>query len=563
MFPQPGASEAGTDAPGPFPAPFPADAPVVIVGAGPVGVATALGLAHHGVRSVLIERDATPSVGSKAFGVWGRTLEVFDAWGLSRALIDAGDPRDAISPVRIDTGRPIFTIDFACLADESPMPGLLLIPQNATERVLRNAARASSLITWVTGAAVTVSQDDAGVTVGVSRADAGADAGAGVSGEVTQVRGEYLVGADGSRSVVRESQGVRHAGRIIDIDLVVFDVEVPDEPADSVVRLDARRPGLLAALRFAPGRWRVLASTRALRRATTIASDGPPPRRPDIPVADLAAMAARLLGRGEGSAELRVTWQSQTTLYQQRVPHFRLGGRILLAGDAAHLISPAGGQGMNQGIQDAENLAFSLAAALSGAGAGADADADAMLDGYARERERIADAVARRAHLNTLLEFATPTWLRPFGFWGLRVLTRQRWLMRPIARRLSMRDLRYAAGDSARLGGVGGRGLGRRRSVGRRLADVVLASGVRLTAELAGRAGVVTVGADLPAGLECAAPCVRLEAAPARSRLRRGDVAVVRPDRTIAAVLRRPSQGQLDSALLLAGWAASAERVPR
>ncbi len=64
MFPQPGASEAGTDAPGPFPAPFPADAPVVIVGAGPVGVATALGLAHHGVRSVLIERDATPSVGS-------------------------------------------------------------------------------------------------------------------------------------------------------------------------------------------------------------------------------------------------------------------------------------------------------------------------------------------------------------------------------------------------------------------------------------------------------------------------------------------------------------------
>jgi|GEM_PF-2153036 len=535
------------------------NAPVVIVGAGPVGLSTALGLAHHGVRSILIERDITSPVGSKAFGVWGRTLEVFDAWGLSAPLLAAGDPRDALAPIRIDTGRPIFTIDFACLGDESPMPGLLLIPQSDTERVLRDAARASDLITWVTGEVVAASQDDGGVSVGVRVRSGegvvvdgpGGDGagGDGVSGDgVSEIRGQYLVGADGSRSVVRESQGARHVGRIIDMDLLVFDIEVPDEPSDSVVRLDALRPGLLAGLRFAPGRWRVLASLRALRKATTSPSDGPPVRKPDLPTAELSRLASSLFGRDD----LTVTWQSQATLYQQRVPHFRLGSRILLAGDAAHLISPAGGQGMNQGIQDAENLAFSLASALGGG------DADVMLDGYAREREHIADVVARRAHVNTLLEMATPTWLRPFGFWGMRFITRQRWVMRLIARRLSMRDLRYRARDSARL--PRGRSVG--RAVGRRMADVALPRGTRLSAALGGRVGVVTIGVELARHLECPVTCLMLERAPKRSRLRSGDVAVIRPDRTIAVVVRSPSQIELVGAVRLAGGIIRPELAP-
>ena len=102
------------------------DAPVIVVGAGPVGMATALGLAHHGVASVVIERREEPTVGSKAFGVWGRTLEILDSWGLSAPLLAAGDPRDAIAPVAVETGRPIFTVDFTALSGESAMPGLLL-----------------------------------------------------------------------------------------------------------------------------------------------------------------------------------------------------------------------------------------------------------------------------------------------------------------------------------------------------------------------------------------------------------------------------------------------------
>src|SRR5690554_8154964 len=94
---------------------------VVVVGAGPVGMSTALGLAHHGVACTLIERRDVPTIGSKAFGVWGRTLEIFDSWGLSRQFLAAGDSRDAISPIVVESERPAFTVDFTVLAGDSAM----------------------------------------------------------------------------------------------------------------------------------------------------------------------------------------------------------------------------------------------------------------------------------------------------------------------------------------------------------------------------------------------------------------------------------------------------------
>lgn len=501
---------------------------VVVVGAGPVGMATALGLAHHGVACTLIERRDEPTIGSKAFGVWGRTLETFDSWGLSETLLAAGDARDAISPVVVETERPAFTVDFTALAADTAMPGLLLIPQSATERLLREAVEAAPSITLVRGEVTEVHQDDAGVDIVVTEPDGGA----------TTMRAAYVVGADGSRSAVRESQGVRHEGRIIDHDLLVFDVAIADDSDLNPVRLVAKRPGLLAGLRFSPGKWRVLASLEALTNPTTEHTDGPPPRKPDLPVERLESFAHGVFG----PRELEVLWQSQTTLYQQRVKDFRLGRRIVLAGDSAHLISPAGGQGMNQGIQDAENLAWSIAAAVR---AGEGAVADAMLDGYAGEREHAADVVARRAQFNSLLEFATPPWLRPIGFLALRIATRLPWFTRMLTRRLSMRDLRYRPRDSARLSGSGRIGIG---PVGRRMPNVVLADGTRLMTRIAGRTAVVAIGCDPPA-VPNDVVAVRLERAPRGTRLRTGSVVVLRPDRYVGAVLRRPTAERLAQAL--------------
>ncbi|MFW2513653.1 FAD-dependent oxidoreductase [Demequina sp. SO4-13] len=501
---------------------------VIVVGAGPVGMATALGLAHHGIPCTLIERRDEPTVGSKAFGVWGRTLEILDAWGLSSSFLSSGDARDAVSPVTVESGRPAFTVDFTVLAAESAMPGLLLIPQSATERLLRAAIEDAPGVELVQGDVTDARQDELFVHVDIALA----------GGETRTLRAAYVVGADGSRSAVRESQGVRHEGRIIDHDLLVFDIALEDDEDLSPVRLVARQPGLLAGLRFSPGRWRVLASLEALTNPTASATDGPPPRKPDQPVERLEGFARQLFGdRG-----LEVLWQSQTTLYQQRVPDFRLGRRILLAGDSAHLVSPAGGQGMNQGIQDAENLAWSLAVALR---ADDERVVHAMLDGYAGEREHAADVVAWRAQLNSLLEFATPPWVRPLGFLALRIATRLPWFTRLLTRRLSMRDLRYRPHHSERLLGSSRLGVG---PVGRRMANVVLPDGTRMVSHTQGRAAVVAIGCDPPA-VPAGVAVVRLEAAPRGSRLRTGHVVVLRPDRYVAAALHRPSSERLAEVL--------------
>ncbi len=495
------------------------DAPVLIVGGGPVGLSLALGLAHHGVRSLVVEQDTSTPAGSKAFGVWGRTLEIFEDWGVASAFLERGDQRWAIAPADARDENPIFTVDFSLLADESAMPGIVLLPQAQTEMALREQILAQPLADVVLGECTAVSQSEDGVEITV-RDDAG----------VKTFTGQYLVGADGSRSLVRESLGLRHEGSILNIGLLVFDVEVEGAGLQPI-RLDPKRKGLVAALRFAPGHWRVLTSLSSGLPQGPTHTSGPPPRAPDVPLEQLEPHVRTLFG----DRPYRVTWQSQTTLYQQRMQRFR-HGRIVFAGDSAHLISPAGGQGMNQGIQDAENLAWSLAAVLSGA------DADAMLDGYDEERQHAADVVSRRAFINSQLEFRTPVWVRPLAFLALRTLLRLRPVVRRMVRRLSMRDLRYRNRHSARL-------LKGHRAVGRRVPDVVLSSGTRLASRLRGRASVVCIGSTVDVRVPEGVSVVRLERTPEGLGLARGSVAIVRPDRHVAAVLRRPQPAQLATAL--------------
>lgn len=499
------------------------DAPVIVVGGGPVGLSLALGLAHHGVQSLVVEKDLDSPRGSRAFGIWGRTLEILEDWGLDGPFLEDGDRRMAVAPADARTEAPIFSLDFSLLADESAMPGIVLLPQASTERHLRAAIAAEPLAAVVGAECVSVIDDGDGVTA-VIRDDAGE----------RRLRGRYLVAADGSRSVVREGLGMRHQGQIITVNLLVFDVELEDAGLEPI-RIDPSRKGLLAALRFGPGRWRVLMTMPSEPVLRPVAAAGPPPRRPDVPIDTLSPAVVTLFG----DRPHRVTWQSQTTLYQQAVPRFRVG-RIVLAGDSAHLISPAGGQGMNQGIQDAENLAWTLAAVMRGA------DEDRMLGAYDEERRHIADVVRRRAYINSLLEFRTPRWTRPVAFWGMRTILRVRPVVRLLVRRLSMRDLRYRQARSGRL-------VGRQRAVGRRMPDVVLPSGERLAERLRGRVGVVAVGLDAPRieGVVTA----RLAGPVRHLGFRNGTVAVIRPDRHIGAVLRRPSAAAIAAALEAScGW---------
>lgn len=528
---------------------------VIVVGGGPVGMATALGLAHHGVSCTVIEPQTQASEGSKAFVMWGRTLEAFEAWGLTDALLARGDPRDTVAPVSTETGRPIFTVDFSGLAEHSAMPGVLFLSQSSTEVLLREAVESHPDVTWVHGEVVDVVQGADAVAVEVH------GGGEGVPAKTMHAR--YVVGADGARSVVRSSQGGQLTGKPIRVEVLVVDVALEDgaglddEAALPPILLVRKHPGLLAALRFSPGRWRILESRTPIVPVSVTAADDLPPATPDRTVEELEVLAHEVFG----PRALSVVWQSKTTLYQQRAQHFRLGQRVVLAGDSAHLVSPSGGQGMNQGIQDAENLAWSLAAAVAADKAGDAATVDAMLDGYAGERERVADVVARRARLNSRLEFATPPWLRPMAFAALRGALSITWFARHLARRLSMRDLRYTVRDSARLqaGSRLGRGsglwFGARFSlgaVGRSVPNVVQPDGRRLFAAIEARVAVISVACDPPA-VSDGVVAVRVERAPRGTRLRKGDVAVIRPDRHIGAALRRPTATGLRDALASAG----------
>lgn len=493
-------------------------APVVIVGDGPVGLSTALGLAHGGVASVVVGRGDGERAGSRAFAVWGRTLEALAPWGVGGEILRAADARERLAPVDTATGRPIFALGVAPRGG-GPMPGLAVVPQAVTERVLGDRVRAEPLVTVVAGECVGIEQTDGAVCVQVRARGGGAN---------TTIRARYAVAADGSRSTVRGLLGLRAPGSQMRLRVAVFDVTLDAGRAERVL-ISPRHRGLLAALWFAPGRWRVIATVAPGESQR----DGAEELTPDV----VSAHVWELFGE----CDYAVTWQSVSRLHQRRMRSFR-AGRVLFAGDAAHVVSPSGGQGMNQGIQDAENLAWTLAAVVNGA------DADRMLDGYAREREGAADSIARRAALNSVLELRTPVWTRPPAFAAARLALAVPSVAERVADRLTMRDLRYRASWSSRLGGDGvtrrgpagwASAWGVRRAVGRRMPDARV--GDRWLSEtMHGGAAVVAIGVPPPRVPE-GVRAVRLWRAPRGSGLRAGDVAVVRPDRHIGAVLRGPT----------------------
>jgi 2-polyprenyl-6-methoxyphenol hydroxylase-like FAD-dependent oxidoreductase len=397
------------------------DAPVLIAGAGPVGLALAVALAHHGVRSVVLEDSAEPSRHSKAPGVLPRTLETFAVWGLLDRCLAEGtflERPQAWAPGRDD---PIVTIDFTRLARTTAAPGVLILPQNRTERILLDQARASGLADVRFGHRVTGFEQDAdGVTVVVERN----------GGRRDRLRGDYLAGCDGAHSTVREVLGLSLEGKTYPARLLLADVGIGDaRDALPWPRTTTRDQVALGALRIETGMWRVIAAV-------------------ERDVSDEQATSAHHVGElvttvlGPGPFDLR--WSSVFRIHCRTSPRFR-DGRVLLAGDAAHINSPAGGQGMNSGIQDAHNLAWKLARVLAGA------SAEPMLASYEAERRpAILTNVDRYTDLLTRGILLAPSAVRRSVLTlgrlalGTSALT-GRFLTGRLLRRASMLDTRYHA----------------------------------------------------------------------------------------------------------------------
>lgn len=336
---------------------LPASTDILIVGAGPTGLALATALRHFGLDPLLIDRQGEGANTSRAAVVHARTLEVLEPLGLSPKLLAKGIKVPLFS-VR-EGNRTLAEVSFASLPTAYPFT--LMIPQDTTEAILLDH------LAGLGGNVVRPAQ-----ATGIrTRAD-GADVDISLNGETATVATKWLIGCDGMHSVVREAAGISFDGATYPEDFILADVHMSWPISREEV-----------VLFFSPAGFIMVAPLPGEDRYRIVATVDDAPAEPDT-----AFVQAMLDQRGiaPGAAAVRSTaWSSRFRIHH-RVAATPRAGRLLLCGDAAHVHSPAGGQGMNTGIQDAVSLAEPLAAALRSGDAGA-------LDEWALARHRVAERV--------------------------------------------------------------------------------------------------------------------------------------------------------------------------
>ena len=363
----------------------PGSTDVLIVGAGPTGLTAAIELARRGVACRIIDRRAEPSsAADKAIGIQCRTMEIWENIGVVAEAMDAGSWLH---------GQTVFVNGRQTHQVSWDLPGLpyahLGLPQYETERILTGClARLGVAVergTELLGSA----QDDDGVTARLRLP----------SGAAQTVRARYLVGADGAHSAVREAIGATFEGGMGMFPqlFMLGDVDLDwSMPAGHLLRFiqveDEEMTGMLVCVPLrGRGRYRV-ATLAPPRLQAEVGTGVVPPgfsQEYDPPaLADIQAVLDRLAPAGTTASNLR--WSSIFRIKHGIVDRYR-AGRIFLAGDAAHLHPPAGGQGMNTGIQDAWNLGWKLAYAVRGLAA------PGLLDSYEAERRPAGKAVVDRA----------------------------------------------------------------------------------------------------------------------------------------------------------------------
>jgi 2-polyprenyl-6-methoxyphenol hydroxylase-like FAD-dependent oxidoreductase len=321
----------------------------LVVGAGPVGMTLASELARYGVPVRIVDQAAERTDKSKALVLWSRTLELLDRGGGGSApFVAAGFKAEAVNIVAGD--RAIGRVGMGGV--RSPHPYALMLPQSETERLLPERLAGQG-----------------GVEAVLRHAD----------GREEGVRAGWLVGCDGTHSAVRHGLGAPFAGETLDSDWMLADVHMCGYPfPDSEAAVHWHRDGVLVVFPISPGRYRVIA-------------DLPPSGAAHPPAPTLGQVQAVMDRRGPpGLVASDPVWLAGFRINGRKAASYRWD-RAFLAGDAAHVHSPAGGQGMNTGMQDAFNLAWKLALVVRGA------CAEPLLDSYSPERSAVGDAVLKAA----------------------------------------------------------------------------------------------------------------------------------------------------------------------
>jgi 2-polyprenyl-6-methoxyphenol hydroxylase-like FAD-dependent oxidoreductase len=353
-------------------------AEVLVVGAGPVGLTLGAELARHGVRSRIIDRMTQPSPYCRAIGVSPRTLEIWEDMGLAREAIDAGLWIRGFRTI-IQGGPSADAV-----ADLSDLPYATLgLPQYETERLLAGHLEQFGLGVERGVALTALSQESTRVTVQLTHAN----------GAIEQATFRYVIGCDGAHSAVRHALGIAFEGDAFPMAFMLGDVQIAwDLPYGMALRAlrlhEDAPPDLFVAVPLpAVGRYRVSMIAPQALAPPGGTEHGLQAELPGPQLADLQAVADDLLPEKPRLSDLR--WSSIFHISMRLAQRYR-EGRVFIAGDAAHIHPPTGGQGMNTGIQDAYNLAWKLALVLDGRAP------EALLESYEAERRPVgADVVAR------------------------------------------------------------------------------------------------------------------------------------------------------------------------
>lgn len=347
---------------------------ILIVGAGPTGLVLALWLAKLGVKFRIIDKSAEPGTTSRALAVQARTLELYQQLDLTEPIVAKGHKVPAVN--LWVKGEAAARIDFSNVgAGLTPYPFLHIFPQDQHERLLIERLAAF-------GVAVERRTELAGFS---ERGDHILARLRGGDGNEIEAESRYIVGCDGAHSLVRESLGTGFPGGTYQQIFYVADVDASGPVANGELHIDLDEADFLGVFPLS-GQGRV-------RLVGTVRDEQAKPGR-SLKFEDVSDRAIRHLK----VAIEKVNWFSTYHVHHRVTQHFRRS-RAFLAGDAAHIHSPAGGQGMNTGIGDAINLAWKLAAVVGGRAP------DALLDSY--EAERIGFARRLVATTDRVFSFAT------------------------------------------------------------------------------------------------------------------------------------------------------------
>ncbi len=410
---------------------FRGDTQILIVGAGPTGLALACHCLRMGLRVRILDKKPGPSATSKAIGLQYRVSEVLACMGVVDRFLERGGNPTTVNLYAQQ--QSLLQLKFQGFGDTAGhgafAPQLITIPQSETEQLLWDEVRdRGGDVEWNTEF-LDFTQDANQVVSRIRRADGGQEL----------VVSDFLVSCEGAHSVIRRQAGLSFVGKTYPMTFLMADVEMNWSADHRQTHVWLHSDGSCAAMPFAqPRRWRLLLEVKEQTGEQSA----------NVTLDDIRQLLAERTGDRDAQIS-NSTWISEFRIHCRMVDHYR-NGRVLVAGDAAHIHSPTGGQGITTGMQDASNLAWKLGRVLGGAPAN-------LLDTYEEERLPKAREVLHETNRITTLLFAPNLATRLVRDLVVLPLLRARWTQRKMFAKLAQLHVNYRGSRLAQHQDAGGR----------------------------------------------------------------------------------------------------------